>query len=103
MAHTHNQDLDNYNIALEKVNDQTRKDIFDLTSNISNINSWLTPLEALLAIVNHLTIMCQQSQEEVNNLTGLFNKARDTFSYAPPYNLEGTKSSHSTSFHSNHF
>jgi hypothetical protein len=47
--------------------------------------------------------MCQQSQEAVNNLTTLFKQAQDPFSSAPPYNPEGTESSHSTSFPSNHF
>jgi hypothetical protein len=47
--------------------------------------------------------MCQQSQEAVNNLTTLFKQAQDPFSSSPPYNPEGTESSHSMSFHSNHF
>jgi hypothetical protein len=88
---------------LDKVNEKKWNDIYDLTSNIDSINSWLTPLEEILAVVTHLIAMCQQFQEEVNNFTALFKQAQDPFSFSPPYNLKGTESSHSTSFHSNQF
>jgi hypothetical protein len=47
--------------------------------------------------------MCQQSQEAMNNLTTMFKQSQDPLSSAPPYNPKGIESSHSTSFHSNHF
>jgi hypothetical protein len=47
--------------------------------------------------------MCQQSQEAMNNLTTLFEQAQYLSSSTPPYNPEGTESSHSTPLHSNHF
>jgi hypothetical protein len=72
MAHTCNQYFDSCIIALNKVNEKTKKYISDLTSNIATINFWLITLEELPEAVTHLTAMCQQSQEAMNNLTTMF-------------------------------
>jgi hypothetical protein len=39
----------------------------------------------------------------MNKLTPMFTQSEDPFSSAPPYNPEGSESSHFTLFHSNHF
>jgi hypothetical protein len=99
MAHTHNQDFDRCITTLDKGNEKTKKQISNLNSNIASINFRLHQLDIINAWLTDL----EELPTAMKKLTTMFTQSQDPLSFSPPYNLEDTKSSHSTPFHFNHF